>query len=291
MIPRALVRIALLALTVVAPAAYGQTPVARFASVAGPVEVQRAGKGEWLAAAVGNPAFTGDAVRTGANAFAKLLFVDDVVVDLGPSTELAIERYASGKGARRSLLRLAQGALEVLVHGYSEEGARFEVETPTAVVRVQSTDFLVRYQPAEQTTDVVGVAGTVAVQGTTGIIGPGVAVGPNEMTHVPRDGFPSPVKTLDAAQASVFAQGLRLVGTGAREGLDTDNPIADGRVVDANDRPVSVADAPAGAAPYLRPGVPGETLLYSLSPDIRANNQPLPEYRAVPPNQVPNPPR
>lgn len=292
MTPRALVRTALLALTVAAPAANGQTPVARVASVAGSVEVQRAGKGEWLAAAVGSPVFAADAVRSGANAFAKLLFADDGVVDLGPSTELSIERYAGGKGARRSLLRLTQGALEVLVHGYGDESARYEVETPTAVVRVQSTDFIVRYQPAEQATDVVGVAGTVGVQGTTGIIGPGVSVGPNEMTHVPRDGFPSPVKTLDATQAAGFAQGLRLVGTGAREGLDTDNPIAAGRVVDATDRPPpAVAGAPAGESVYLQPGVPGETLLYSLSPDIRANTQPLPEYRVVPPNQVPNPPR
>lgn len=296
MTARALVRTALLALTAVvaAPAAHAQTPTARFASVAGPVEVQRAGKGEWVTAAVGNPVSAGDAVRVGANAFAKLLFVDDAVVDLGPSTEISIERYASaGKGPRRSLLHLVQGALEVLVGGYGGESARYEVETPTAVVRVQGTQFIVRCDPGDKATDVVGVDGSVAVQGTTGIIGPAVAVGPNEMTHVPRDGFPSEVKTLDAAQVRAFAQGLRVVGTGAHDGLDTDNPIVDGRIVSPDDRPeVAVATAPAaGAGVYLHPGVPGQTLIDSLSPDIRANTQPLPEYRLVPPNQSPNPPR
>jgi hypothetical protein len=293
MATRALVRIALLAFTAVigAPAAYPQTQVARFASVAGSVEVQHAGKGDWVAVAVGNPASVGDAVRVGPNAFAKLLFVDEALVDLGPSTEMSIERYASGKAPRRSLLHLNQGALEVLVGGYGGESARYEVETPTAVVRVQGTQFIVRCDSADKATDVVGVDGSVAVQGTTGIIGPAVTVGPNEMTHVPRDGFPSPVKTLDAAEMKVFVQGLRLIGTGARDGLDTDNPIVEGRIVSPDDRPeVAAGGAPVQARAYLSPDIPGQTLLYSLSPDMRANTQPLPEYRLVPPNQSPNPP-
>lgn len=280
-----------LLIAVAAAAAYGQAQSASFASVAGPVEVQRGGSGDWLAAAIGSPLFVGDAVRTGANAFAKLLFVDDVVVDLGPATSLTIESYAGSKGPRRSLLQLSQGAIEAFVSGYSPDGARWAVETPTAVVRVQSTDFIVRYDAAAKATDVVGVEGSVAVQGSTGIIGPGVVVAPNEMTRVPLDGFPSPVKQIDAAQMSTYAQGLRRMGSGTREGLDADNAIAEGRVVGPNDRPtIGVAAAEPDDGVYLHPGVPGQTLIDSLSPDIRANNQPLPVYRAVPPDLSPNPP-
>jgi hypothetical protein len=275
----------------VAPAP-AQMQVATFAGVAGTVEVQRGGRGDWQLAPLGSGVFVSDSVRTGAAAFAKLVFADDVVVDLAPSTELTIEHYAGGKGGQRSLLHLAQGKVEALVSGYGTENARFEMETPTAVARVQATDFIVNYDETQKATDVFGVEGTVTVRGTTGIIGPGVAVGPNEMTHVPRDGFPSPVKALDPAQAREVVHGLRLVGTGERDGLDVDNPIAEGRIVDASDRPTAqAAGSLAAGEPYLRPGVPGETLLYSLSPDIRANNQPLPDYRAVPPNDVPVPPR
>ena len=136
-----------------------------------------------------------DAVRTGAGAFAKLLFADGAVVDLGPSTAAGDRALRRQPGSRSDRCCVStQGKLEALVSGYGSEEARYEVETPTAVARAQSTDFIVDYDAAQTATDVVGVEGTVAVRGTTGIIGPGVAVGHNEMTHVPRDGFPSPVK-------------------------------------------------------------------------------------------------
>jgi hypothetical protein len=296
MIARPLLRVLLLALIVAATAvssAHGQMQVASVASVMGSVEVQRGGAGDWLAAAIGSPVFAGDAVRSGPNSFTKLLFVDDAVVDFGPSTQLKVERYAGAKGPRRSLLHLDQGAVEAFVSGYGEESARWEVETPTAVVRVQGTDVIVRYDATAKGTDVIGLEGTSAVKGTTGIIGPGVAVGPNEMTHVPLDGFPSPVKPVEPGQLNAYAQGLRRIGTGSRDGLDNDNPIVEGRVVAPSDR---LAAGPAAAAPVedeilLQPGVPGQTLIDSLSPDIRANTQPLPVYRAVPPDQVPIPPR
>ena len=269
----------------------GQTLVANFAGVTGTVEVQHAGKGEWEAVAIGSPLLASDSVRTGAGAAARLIFVDDAVLTLGPSTEVAIEHYVGSKGPRRSLLRLTQGKIEVLVNGYGGEGSRYEVETPTAVARVQGTEFIVRYDAAGQATDVVGLEGSVAVQGLTGIIGPGVTVGPNEVTRVPRGGFPSPAKVVDSATGKDLTQGLQLIGTGTREGLDVGNPILAGRVVEAADRPEATAlAAPQAGEQYLQPGVPGETLIQTLSPDIRANSQPLPEYRAVPPNAVPVPP-
>lgn len=285
-------RAALLGLLLVpalAVAAGAQVPVANVASVVGAAEVQRSGKGEWQPVAVGSPVFAADAVRTGPGGFAKLVFVDEAVVDLGASSELLIER-SGAKRARRSVLRLDQGGIEAWIGGSPEDEGRYEVETPTAVVRPQSTQFIVRYDPAEKATDVIGLEGTLSVQGTTGIIGPGVAVAANETTRVPLDGFPSPVRSLDATQLTSYAQGLRRLGTGSRDGLDNGNPIVEGRVVAATDRPsAAMATTSVASGPLLKPVVPGQTLIDSLSPDIRANNQPLPVYRAVPPNASPNP--
>jgi hypothetical protein len=136
---RTLLRTVLLAPIAVLAAAptRAQTPVATFAVVVGTVEVQRGGKGDWSAAAVGSPVFAADSLRAGANAFAKLIFVDDVVLDVGAATELTIESYAAGKGPRRSLLHLSQGGWR---HGSAAtaEKAPAEIETPTAVVRVQN---------------------------------------------------------------------------------------------------------------------------------------------------------
>lgn len=287
---RLLLLTAALAATLAATAAPAQTQIATFASASGEVEVQRGARGEWQPALVGNPVFAGDSVRTGeGGAAAKLVFVDDSVIDLANSTELTIERYAGAKGPRISLLRLAQGAIEALVAGYSDGGARYEVETPTAVVRVQGTIFVVRFDPTAKVTDVLGVDGTVAVASRTALIGPGAVLGPNQTTRVQSGKFPSPVETVDAAATAPLLAGLRTVGSGQRDSLAVDNPQMEGRIVSAEDRPsLTAVSAQTG---YLRPGAPGETLINSLSPDIRANTQSLPVYRAVPPNEAPSPPR
>jgi hypothetical protein len=287
---RLLTTTAVLALALAVRPAIAQTSIATVASAAGTVEVQRGGG--WQPVMVGSQVYLLDDVRTGPNSAAKFLFVDDGVVDLGASTELSLDRYgapAKGKGPRRALLKLAGGTLMAIVSGYSEEGDRFEVETATAVARVQSTQFVVRYDAANNLTDVIALEGVVAVQGRTGIIGPGVAVGPGETTRVQHGGFPSPVRTLDATQRAEMLTGLRLVGTGVREGLDVGNPIAEGRVVAVEDRPGAAAAGGAEVS-YLKPTAPDDPLIDRLSPDIRANSQPLPVYRAVPPNLSPVPP-
>jgi hypothetical protein len=288
--PTRLLLTAVLFAALAAGSARAETQVANFASATGEVEVQRGPRGEWQPALVGNPIFAGDTVRTAeGTAAAKVVFVDDSVVDLAGGTELTIERYAGAKGPRVSLLRLAQGAIEALVAGYGEGGARYEVETPTAVVRVQGTVFVVRYDPTAKVTDVLGVDGTVAVASRTALIGPGAVLGPNQTTRVQSGKFPSPVETADAAAAAPLLAGLRTVGSGQRDSLAVDNPQMEGRIVSAEDRPSLTAVA--AETGYLRPGAPGETLINSLSPDIRANTQPLPVYRAVPPNESPAPPR
>jgi hypothetical protein len=286
----------LLALTValVAPtAAWAQNQAATVASAAGTVEVQRSGSGEWQPATVGMPVFLLDHVRTAPSSAATLVFSDDAVIKLSDATQISIDRYSAanrGKGPHRSLIKLTGGTIEAIVSGYGEESHRFEIETATAVARVRSTQFVVRYDPRQKSTEVAGIEGVVAVQGRTGLIGPGVAVGPNEVTRVQDGRFPTPVEALDDAQRAELA-GLRVIGTGNREGLDVDNPLVDGRMVAAEDRPAVAATAQAAAGvSFLRPSVPGERLIYQLSPDVGANTQPLPQYRAVPPISSPNPP-
>lgn len=278
--------------TAVAFAAPVETSVATVGSIAGGAEVQRGGKGDWQPLAIGHPVLQGDVVRTASPGAAKLIFADDVVIDVGSATVLHVERYPSGRGPRRALLHLDQGTIEALVSGYGGETARFEVETPTAVARVQATDFIVHYDATQRATDVIALDGSVSVQGTTGIIGPGVSVSANQITTVPADGFPSPAKPVEPAQLRQYSQGLQQIGPSSRDGLDKNNPIVQGRVVGPDDRPgVTVATAPTPATgPYLRPDVPGQTLLQTLSPDMRANTQPLPQYRRVKPNDSPQPP-
>lgn len=275
---------ALLVLAAGPAVAAGPALVATVASAGGTVEVQR-GR-EWLPALVGNPIFAGETVRSGSDGTATLVFDDDCVLRLAPGTTLGIEQY--GGRPRRALFKVPDGAVEAIVSGYGGEGARFEIETPSAIVRVESTHFVVRHDAATRATEVGGLDGVVAVQGRTGLLGPGVAVGPNEMSRVDGGKFPSPIKAMDDAQRMALLAGLTWIGTGERDGLDVANPLLEGLAVAPGDRPQMAA---AAGGSYLKPTIPDAPLIDRLSPDVRANTQPIPVYEAVPPNEVPNPPR
>lgn len=279
---RTLLLASLAALLLGAAAPSAPTQIATVAAVRGTVEVQRGEKGEWQPTFAGNPLFAGERVRSDAGGGATLVFSDDCVIVLGPATTLTADQYASRP--RRALFRLDGGAIEAIVSGYGGEAARWEVETASAVVRVQGTRFVVRYDAASKATDVAGIDGEVAVQGRTALIGPGVAVGPGQLSRIELGKFPSPVREITAAEKSQMTAGLTLLGGAGGTGLDTDNALLDGRVVADSDRPQLTA---AAQAPYLKPVVPDDPLMYRLSPDVRANTQPLPVYEAVPPNEVP----
>ena len=276
---------ALIGLVLSATLALGQAPVASVAAVRGSVDLQRA-KGESQPAFTGNPVFPGEQLRTDAGGGATLVFDDDCVVILGPATTLTIDRYPGSKPPRRALLRLEGGALEGIVSGYGGESARFEIETASAVVRVQGTRFVVRFDPATKATDVAGIEGTVAVSGRTGLLGPGVDVGPGQTSRVELGKFPSPVQEMSDTERAKAMAGLGLFGTGGRDGLDTNNALLDGTYVAESDRPQVTAAATSGGK-YLKPPVPDEPLIWRLSPDVRANTQSLPVYEAYPPNVVP----
>lgn len=274
--------------------ATAQSEVGALVSAIGGVEVQRGGSGSWEPVLVGAPVFVSDRVRLAPDAAAKILFHDDSVVDLVGGTELVVNRYSVDPKvqARRALLRAISGTLRVLVgRYYAGPRARYEVETPTAVVRAQSTEFIVQHHAAEAYTDVVGIENEVQVQGTLGVIGPAVKVGPGQFTRVQQGKFPSPPTALGEEAMARYEQGLEIIGTGSRDSLDVGHAVVGARLVRAEDRPEAIARRGAAAGPlekpYLDTPPPGETLGERLAPDLRANTQPLLEYRAAPPGQAP----
>jgi hypothetical protein len=114
-----------------------------------------------------------------------------------------------------------------------------------------------------------------------------VAVSANQITTVPADGFRATAKPIEPAQLRGTVKLSR--SADRRDGLDKNN-----------DRAGTVSSAPTTVegdgrcltpvtGPYLKPDVPGQTLLQTLSPDMRANTQPLPQYRRVKPNNSPQP--
>jgi hypothetical protein len=268
-----------------------QTEVGSVASAVGSLEVQRAKSKTWQAIFVGAPVLLGDALRTGADAGARVVLRDDTVIDLGSTTQISVERLAADadQQRQRALVRLSQGQARVLLG--ARDGAtrgRFEMETATAIAGGRTAAFVVRLDPKGHT-DVIGLEGTTEVQGTLGVLESAAQVEPQHFTRVVKGRLPTPPEKLTQERFASYVSGMDIVGTGNRETLDVGHPALAGRLLRADDRP-RVAPAPtvAAAAPapdesYLHLGAPGESFAHVRSKDLSVVVQPIPELKVFPP--------
>src|SRR5215470_10807141 len=215
-----------------------QSEAGTVAAVQSPFDVQHGGS--WQAASIGLPVFVGDRLRTGASGRGKVVFQDDSVLDIAPNTDVAVEKQVFDPSTHQfqSLVRLAKGKIRAWVSDYYREPhARYEVETPTAVVGVRGTEFIVLYDLATELTEVVGVDGQVDVSGKLAVIGAAVQVGPRQRTQVQKGRFPSTPEDLDEQTFQRYFQDLELVGTGRRDGLNVLHPVIAGRLASPDDVP------------------------------------------------------
>ena len=264
-----------------------QSEAGTVAAVQSPFDVQHAAG--WQGASIGLPVFVGDRLRTGANGRGKVVFQDDSVLDLAPNTELAVEKQLFDPPTQhfQSLLRLAKGKIRAWVSDYYHEPhARYEVETPTAVIGVRGTEFIVLYDVATELTEVVGVDGQVDVSGKLAVIGAAVQVGPRQRTQVQKGRFPSTPEDLDEQTFQRYVQDLDLIGTGRRDGLNVLHPLIAGRLQSPDDVPG--AAGAAAAAAKLGVGPPQTFLASRLSKDVATNTQPLLDFQQTPPGQAPS---
>jgi hypothetical protein len=296
------VSIGLLAVTVVlalaAARARGQAgaEVATIAAVIGGAELQRAGSAEWQLAAVGSPLFAGDRVRTRPASRMKIVFQDDSIVDVGPASELVIDAQEFNPTQRsyRSTLKLLGGKIRTLVSEYyGAPRARYEIETPTAVAGVRGTEFIVSYDAANEYTDVVGLANEVVVEGTLGVVGGSVRVGPQMATRVQKGRFPTAPRRVDSDVLRQYLEGLDIIGTGGKDSLGSTHAAVKGQLLAPSDNAQQVAAAAAkpaaGAAQGgLVVGPPDLPLAAQYSKDVATNNQPLKAFQAVPPGHTPS---
>jgi len=173
--------------------------VGAVAEIEGQAEVMRAGSTEWAPLKPGDAVQLGDQVRTPAGSKLKLLFRDDSVLTLAPNSQLKVDESVVGT-APVSSFSLFMGAIRAVVTDrYGAQGARFEVETPTAVAGVRGTGFITAYDATREETTVLGLVDTTGVRSK---IDPGgareVRIGPGQMTTVGRGSYPvRPVATPD----------------------------------------------------------------------------------------------
>jgi len=89
---------------------------------------------------------SGERVRTGADGRVGIHWADGSRAELGPDSELVIQRCCLNKfrHTRTSHFRLNLGQVWIRIHGMLQPGSKFEVETPTIVAAVRGTIFGLR---------------------------------------------------------------------------------------------------------------------------------------------------
>jgi hypothetical protein len=201
-----------LAALLVAAAARAEGPAGSVAALEGNAEVLHPGAA-WTPLGVGDPVKVGDQLRTQADAKLKVVFQDDSVLTVGPASTLAVTEQTVG-AAPVSSFSLLVGSLRALVtERYAKPGARFEVETPTAIAGVRGTGFIAQYDPTGEETTIVGLYDTTLVRAHDDTAaGHEVRVGPGEATKVRRGSYPIRPSLLPEDVLRGFSAGTTMSG-------------------------------------------------------------------------------
>jgi hypothetical protein len=134
------------ALAAGAPAASAaEAPIGQIKVVSGDAVIGRGA--ESVPAKVGGHVFAQDVIRTGANASLGITFVDNTVMSAGPNSEVVLEEYAFDSDNFRGSMQtdVHRGTLS-FVSGDIARGSpgAMKVKTPTAILGVRGTRFLVK---------------------------------------------------------------------------------------------------------------------------------------------------
>jgi ferric-dicitrate binding protein FerR (iron transport regulator) len=103
------------------------------------------------AAAPGERLQAGERVSTGVDAGALLMLRDGTLLTLGPDTTVDLKQFQFDTTTQQGQLGLSllQGSLRVVTGLLSKiNPERFRIQTPTAIVGVRGTDFIVQTQAA-----------------------------------------------------------------------------------------------------------------------------------------------
>lgn len=145
------------ALALTASLAWGQTPppaaaetgrAGTFKQVQGEVRVGK--EGARTMPHSGDPVRAGERITTGRDGAASLVLKDGTVLTLGPNTTTDLNQFQYDATTQEGnfALDLLQGSLRVVTGLLAKVNPeRFKVRTPTAVVGVRGTDFIVEAAP------------------------------------------------------------------------------------------------------------------------------------------------
>jgi len=142
------IMVLILMLMAVSPAWAAQETIGYVKTVSGNASVIDAGNP--VGAQVGTPIKMGNTLKTGPRATMGVTFKDNTVMSFGPDTELTVNEYlyAPGKGDLKFGTNMSKGSLQVVSGVIAKlKPQSVTVKTPTGLIGVRGTHFLVKVEP------------------------------------------------------------------------------------------------------------------------------------------------
>lgn len=159
--------------------------------------------GESMTARLGDEVHVRDMIQTGIGGRAKILFKDDVMIFISENTAVEISRhlYDLKRGWRDSIFDLRKGMIRSMFEKYTRDSS-FIVDSGNAIAGAKGTDFLVRYSPDEELTQVWVFAGLVEVRSRLAKEALPALLKLNSMTEVKGSMAPAAARPLSDREAA-----------------------------------------------------------------------------------------
>lgn len=141
------VALAVFLVSTLLPAAAAEQPAGKVAAVAGKVTAAGA-DGSIRTIGKDDPIFAGDIVSTGPNSRVRIVFSDDGVVFLRPSTRFVIKAYSHNNAQKEdeSKFSLVKGGFRSVTGAIGHANTKnYSVDTPVATIGIRGTDHEGRY--------------------------------------------------------------------------------------------------------------------------------------------------
>ncbi|MBO8156545.1 MAG: FecR domain-containing protein [Bacillaceae bacterium] len=139
------------------------TRIAKLTEIKGDVTLKRGGGLREFQAFDGMGVLEGDYIRTGKDGFVKIVYDEKTEAVIGPGSEVMLSKLESSEELEKAALKLWSGKVYSKVKKVLNADEDYKVETPTAVMGVRGTLFLVTLDQENQSSSVLVFDGTVGV--------------------------------------------------------------------------------------------------------------------------------
>ena len=129
-------------------------PIGSITAMEGEVFLSHKGDPAAFQAMLGDLIYLYDHIWTEKQSLVKILFEDESLLNLAENTYIQITEhvYSPEKNWRSSLFRVVMGKVRAMVGRYFSEASTYKVSTPTAIIGVRGTHFIVDATLTDETT-------------------------------------------------------------------------------------------------------------------------------------------